>query len=680
MQNNYQSLPNGDCMKYFWFSILIVAVIFMQQSFAQTIYLDELDLSAMECGWGTPEVKKSVEGNLLIIAGQKFERGVGTHAISTFLLNLNRKGKRFTASVGLDDEVVTGKGTIKFFVLGDKKILWESPIMKRGNAPEKVDVDIAGVKLLGLLVTDAGDDIDYDHADWCNAKIELLENVPLANIVMRSKVEPYNLTPKSPDKPKINGAKVFGVRPGNPFLYTIAATGKRPMTFSVENLPEGLALNEATGIITGKINKEDKYKIILIAKNELGDAKQELRIEVGDKICLTPPMGWNSWNCWACSVDDAKVRASADAMVSSGLINHGWTYINIDDCWEIKPDAKEPELQGEPRDKNGMINTNKKFPDMKALADYVHGKGLKLGIYSGPGPLTCAGFTASYQYELQDAKRYAEWGIDYLKYDWCSYGKIAKDKSRGELMRPYTVMREALDKVPRDIIYSLCQYGMGDVWEWGAEVGGNCWRTTGDITDTWSSMSGIGIKQSGHEKYSGPGHWNDPDMLVIGLVGWGPQLHPSNLTPDEQYTHISMWSLLCSPLLIGADMSRLDDFTLNLLTNDEVIEINQDPLGVQARKIYDENGKQIWVKEMEDGSKAVGLFYPAMGKKNPVDYFNWEGNKSVKVNFKATDIGISGKFKVRDAWRQKDLGIFEDQFEADVPYHGVILIRVSEEI
>ncbi|MBI4811594.1 MAG: NPCBM/NEW2 domain-containing protein, partial [Ignavibacteriales bacterium] len=336
---------------------------------------------------------------------------------------------------------IEGKGSVRFFVLGDKKILWESPIMKKGNVPTKVDIDLSGVKLLGLLVTDAEDNIDYDHANWCDAKIELVSKRSPEELVVETTVEPYILTPKPSDLPKINGVKVFGIRPGNPFLYTIAATGKRPMTFSAENLPEGLNLDGITGIITGKIDREGEYKVTLVAKNEIGDAKRELRIKSGDKICLTPPMGWNSWNCWACAVDDAKVRAAADAMVSSGLINHGWTYINIDDCWENKPDATEIELQGEPRDKNGMINTNKKFPDMKALSNYVHSKGLKLGIYSGPGPITCAGFTASYQYEYQDAQQYANWGIDYLKYDWCSYGRIAKDKSRGELMKPYRVMR-----------------------------------------------------------------------------------------------------------------------------------------------------------------------------------------------------------------------------------------------
>ncbi len=416
----------------------------------------------------------------------------------------------------------------------------------------------------------------------------------------------------------------------------------------------------------------------LTAANGLGKDQRDLRISVGDNICLTPPMGWNSWNCWACAVDDAKVRTSADAMISSGLAEHGWTYINIDDCWEVKPDAKEEALLGEPRDPDGMINTNKRFPDMNALSDYVHGKGLKLGIYSSPGPKTCAGFTATYKYEEKDARRWGGWGIDYIKYDWCSYGDIAKDQSLPELKKPYFTMRAALDKVKRDIVFSLCQYGMGNVWEWGAEVGGNCWRTTGDIGDTWGSMAEIGFNQNGHEKFVGPGHWNDPDMLVVGLVGWGPELHPTHLAPDEQYTHISLWSMLSSPLLIGCDLARLDPFTLNLLTNDEVLAVNQDPLGKPAGRISDDNGKQIWARDLEDGSKAVGLFYADTKKSGPADYFSWgkKGNGTIVLN--AAAIGITGKFRVRDLWRQKDLGVFSGKYEAKVPFHGVVLVKITE--
>ena len=388
------------------------------------------------------------------------------------------------------------------------------------------------------------------------------------------------LTPKAPSTPRINGPQDFGVRPGHPALFTIPATGDRPVEFSAEGLPEGLKLDAATGRITGLLKEKGKYVVTLRAKNALGAAERKCRIVVGEQIALTPPMGWNSWNCFAHAVDDTKVRAAADAMAASGLVDHGWTYINIDDCWEIKPGSRDPKLSGAARDAEGMINANGKFPDMKALCDYVHGKGLKIGIYSSPGPLTCAGYTASYQHEDQDARRYAEWGFDYLKYDWCSYGRVIRTNrpTREQMMNPYRVMRASLDKVDRDIVYSLCQYGMGKVWEWGGEVGGNCWRTTGDITDTWQSMTGIGFSQAGHEKHAGPGHWNDPDMLVVGQVGWG-HLHPTRLTPDEQYTHISLWCLLSAPLLIGCDMTKMDDLTLGLLTNDEVLEVDPRPSG-----------------------------------------------------------------------------------------------------
>src|SRR5436853_4679142 len=230
-------------------------------------------------------------------------------------------------------------------------------------------------------------------------------------------------------------------------------------------------------------------------------------------------------------MDDPTVRSIADAMASNGMKDAGYLYINIDDTWEAGRDAQ------------GNIQTNRKFPDMKALSDYVHSKGLKLGIYSSPGPKTCAGFEASYKHEQQDANTWAKWGIDYLKHDWCSYGGIEKGRTQEALAKPYKLMGSALDASGRDIVYSLCQYGMGNVWTWGAETGGNLWRTTGDITDTWGSMSGIGFGQNGHEKYAGPGHWNDPDMLVVGRVGWGNP-HPSRLTPNEQITHITLWSLL----------------------------------------------------------------------------------------------------------------------------------------
>jgi len=466
---------------------------------------------------------------------------------------------------------------------------------------------------------------------------------------------PYILTPPVSDFPKINSAKAFGVRPGSPVLYKIAATGKKPLKYAVVNLPKGLKVDANTGIITGTLTKKGDYRVTMTVKNAKGSAEKQLTIKVGDLLALTPPMGWNSWNCWGLSVSDQKVKSSAQAMIDKGLIDHGWTNINIDDGWEAPK-----------RDAAGNILSNEKFPDMKALGDWLHSHGLKFGIYSGPGPRTCGGYLASYQHELQDATSYAKWGIDYLKYDWCSYSEIAgKDNSLAALQKPYLVMRDALIKQPRDIVYSLCQYGMGNVWEWGEQVNGNCWRTTGDINDSWRSLSGIGFSQTVQYKYAKPGRWNDPDMLIVGQLGWGENLRPTNLTPDEQYTHISLWCLLSAPLLIGCDISKMDDFTVSLLTNDEVIAVDQDILGKQARQMLADDSHQVWMKELEDGSYAVGIF-------NMKDVYQ-------TITLRWNDIGMNNKdIKVRDLWRQKDLGAFKDSFSTKVPPHGVTLIRIAK--
>ncbi|HKW30865.1 MAG TPA: NPCBM/NEW2 domain-containing protein [Verrucomicrobiae bacterium] len=613
-----------------------------------TIWLDDLDVSKTIQDWGDPQKNKSVDGHVLGIGSEKFEHGLGTHANSTLYISLNGAAKSFSASVGTDDEVTNSSGSVNFIVLGDGKLLWQSGVMRAGEAAKSFDVKLGGIKTLTLKVGDANDGISYDHADWANAKFNISGAVP--ETVIAPPEQEVILTPPAPRKSRINGASVFGARPGHPFIFQIPATGDRPMEFSADNLPDGLRLDSQTGLITGTSPvKSGDYEVTLHAKNARGAAEKDFKIVIGDQIALTPPMGWNSWNCFAGAVDDAKVRSAADAMVASGLINHGWTYINIDDTWEGKRDA------------HGNILSNEKFPDMQALVDYVHAKGLKIGIYSSPGPKTCAGYEGSWQHELQDAQQYAAWGFDYLKYDWCSYNDLAKDHSLPELQKPYYVMHAALDKVSRDIVFSLCQYGMGDVWKWGAQVGGNCWRTTGDIRDIWSSMTSNGFGSAGKEKFAGPGHWNDPDMLVVGRLGWG-KLRPTRLTPNEQYTHISLWCLLCSPLLIGCDMSQLDTFTLSLLSNDEVLAVDQDALGRQASRIWQHGDLEIWAKDMEDGSKAVGLFN--------------RGEFPTNLELKFYDLGLSGKHRVRDLWRQKNLGQFSNTFNASVPRHGVVLVRI----
>jgi alpha-galactosidase len=357
-------------------------------------------------------------------------------------------------------------------------------------------------------------------------------------------------------------------------------------------------------------------------------------------LAKTPPMGWNSWNKFNNKVDDKAVRGIADAMASNGMKEAGYLYVNIDDTWEGKRDA------------NGVLQSNEKFPNMKALADYVHSKGLKIGIYSSPGPKTCAGFEGSFGHEEQDAKTWAAWGFDYLKYDWCSASQVYDVKS---LPAVYAKMGEALLASGRPIVYSLCQYGWQDVGEWAAKAGGNLWRTTGDISDRWASMMHIGFElQQGRAGYATEGHWNDPDMLEIGNDG---------MTGEEYRTHMSLWCLLAAPLLAGNDLRDMTKGTLDILTNREVVAIDQDAKGVQGVRVAKNGTREVWEKPLADGSVAVGLFN--LGEDPAV----------VTANF--SDLKLTGSHAVRDLWAHADKGKIKDKFEATVPSHGVVLVRIS---
>ena len=486
---------------------------------------------------------------------------------------------------------------------------------------------------------------------------------------------PEILTPPPPLTPRINGATLFGVRPGAPFLYTIPATGERPITFAVDNLPSGLVLDAATGRITGTLAEPGTFPVVFRATNARGTDRKNFRIVVGDRIALTPPLGWNSWNCWAGAVDQDKVLRSARALVSSGLVNHGWTYVNIDDTW-----------QGERGGPYHAILGNEKFPDMKALCDTLHSLGLKAGIYSTPWVTSYAGFRGGsaddasgswkkiegvdaykinyrfgkFGFESEDAKQWAAWGFDYLKYDWYP-NDIAHTKA----------MALALKASGRDIVFSLSNAApiaqAAELATWA-----NSWRTTGDIVDAWEpssaqwwqySVSEIGFNQDAWTHYAGPGHWNDPDMLVLGWVGWGPQLHATRLTPAEQYTHFTLWAMLSAPLLIGCDLERLDAFTLGLLSNDEVLSVNQDALGQPAQRIATIGAIDVFRKPLEDGSVALGFF-------NRGDVTH-----TIPLNFQ--HLGLHGRQLFRDLWRQKDIGVFEKMGSVTVEPHNVVLYKAS---
>ena len=464
---------------------------------------------------------------------------------------------------------------------------------------------------------------------------------------------PYILTPPAPATPRYNGPLVFGVRPGSPVIFRLAFSGDKPMEYAVEGLPEGVVLDSEKGVLSGSCAVAGDYPLVFVARNAKGETRAEFTLKVGDKIALTPPMGWNSWNCWALSVSQEKVMASAAALINRGLADYGYAYMNIDDAWEA--DERTPD---------GRIQANEKFPDMKGLGDWLHANGLKFGIYSSPGDHTCGGYLGSLDHERLDAEVWNSWGVDYLKYDWCGYSKVfeaGRDKSEAAYIRPYLKMQQFLREQPRDIFYSLCQYGWGRVWEWGAFIDANSWRTSHDINDTWESLYVTGFeRQPGLHPYAGPGHWNDPDMLIVGKVGWSSSLRDSRLTPDEQYTHISLWSLLAANMLIGCDIAQIDDFTFNLLCNNEVNAVNQDILGHQAHQDVVEDGMQIWSRDLYDGSYAVGIF-------NLND-----ASVPVRLDGALAKIGLEADL-VRDLWRQQDIPA---EAEYVIPPHGVLYVKV----
>jgi alpha-galactosidase len=372
-------------------------------------------------------------------------------------------------------------------------------------------------------------------------------------------------------------------------------------------------------------------------------------------LALTPPMGWNSWNHFARKVTEDDVKAAADALVATGMRDAGYLYVNIDDTWEGDRDA------------SGMLHANSKFPDMKGLADYVHARGLKLGIYSSPGPLTCAKFAGSLGHEQQDADLYASWGVDYLKYDLCSFRDNMKatlaahpavtgqPRADYALMRDaYARMRQALDKTGRPIVLSLCQYGVDDTWKWAPALGGNLWRTTNDIKDNYDRMSIIGFSQAGLAPYAGPGHWNDPDMLEVGNGG---------MNHDEYITHMSLWVLLAAPLLAGNDLSKMSDDAKSILMNKGAIAIDQDPLGKQGDRLRAVGPDEVWTKPLAHNSLAVGLFNRGI---YPID-----------MTVTLAELGMTKAHTITDIWSGETLHPKSGVLTVTVPAHGAVLLRLE---
>ena len=443
------------------------------------------------------------------------------------------------------------------------------------------------------------------------------------------------------------------------------------MRFTANNLPRSLKLDRRFGTISGKAPaKAGEYVVTLQATNSLGKDSRSFKIVVGNTIGLTPQMGWNDWYTYYDHITDQDVRTAASAMITSGMADFGYAYVDIDDCWARKPASDDPALRGPVRDAHERILPNARFPDMHALTSYVHSLGLKAGIYTSPGPLTCARFEGSYRHEDADVHQFADWGFDLLKYDWCSYGGVAKGGTLEDLEQPYIKMGGILRSLNRDVIFNMCQYGRGDVWKWGRQAGGNSWRTTGDVGvmrgDALPGFYEAGFANATLSAYAGPGGWNDPDYILIGTVGdarnTAAPARLTSLTHEEQYSYMSMWSLMAAPLIFSGDMSKLDEFTLNVLCNSEVIDIDQDSLGKQGVIVRRTESEFVLKKPLADGSLAVGLF----------NLTNTPRSISVDWN----ELGLTEEQMARDVWRQRNLGSFTESFSDTVLGHSVILVRL----
>ncbi|MBQ6008895.1 MAG: NPCBM/NEW2 domain-containing protein [Kiritimatiellae bacterium] len=640
---------------------------------AGATYLDAMDLSDATCGAGrTPRPRHTVEGGPISLAGKVFERGLGVHAPFEYKFFANGAATRFTANVGVDDDMKDRpRASVRFLVLADDRVAADSGVLRAG-ARVALDADLAGAKWVTLKVTDAGDGYACDHADWADAAFAFKPGVKWGNALLSRQLG--ILTPPESPAPRINGPTVFGVRPGSPILYRLPVTGERPMKLAVEGLPEGATFDAATGLLGGAVSKPGDYALAFTAENARGKAKKNFTLKVGNTICLTPPLGWNSWNCWGQDVTDEKMRRAADAMVSSGLADHGWSYIVVDDCWRTRPTEKEAGMKrpgwigeraymyGPARTADDLPCTNPKFPDMKAMVAYIHAKGLKAGLYSVPATVACCWTWGSFGHEAKDTATWADWGVDLLKYDWCMADRDwwRAGNNRERQFKAYKLMGDLLAKQKRDIVYNVCNYGRFGVTEWARAAGGQYWRTNDDLKDTWPLLIRSINENMNVADAAGPGGWNDPDMLVVGPMR-SNGFTTSRLTPNEQYAHMSLWAIMAAPLFIGCDLERLDPLAHSLLTNDEVLDIDQDALGKAGRPVVHTPDYDVWLRPLADGSWAIALFNRT-----------WV-EREVAADFAA--LGLPPSCKVRDVWSQKDQGVFSGRFAASIPGHAALLYR-----
>ena len=639
------------------FTLLLAPMLALATSNAvETVNLKDLGLQK------APKyaAARVVNGQEPSLGGQPQPNGFMTLGNTVIAYNLKGQSQRLTGKVGIDD-VVAKRFTecVEVLVYGDNKKLWASGPLKSGQPPVAMSVDLNGIKQLELVADFAGD--QYEDAQVTFAEMAISYSGFRPEAVYPSKTakpDPATIfiSPKGPETPRITGGRVFGVRPGSPFLFTVTASGRKPITFSAKNLPSGLQLDSQSGRITGCLQTQGEHRVVVSARNALGTVERELKIVVGDQLSLCPPMGWSSWNVWLKQVDRSKVEKAAELMVSTGLKDHGYLFVNIDDGW-----------QGERGGQENALQANEKFPDMKGLCDDIHKLGLKAGIYSTPWMTSYGKFPGSTaatpdgkwskdQIEFkvgpcsflkQDAKQWAEWGFDYCKWDW-------------HFHKPEEIIAvsEALKASGRDMLCGLSNRGVFEHAKTYVKHA-NAWRTTNDLLGHWEHLQTIAFAQDRWAAFGGPGHWLDMDSLICGFA-WGK---PTGVTPDEQYLQMSMWALMSAPLWTSCDFDKLDEFTLRLLTNDEVLDVDQDALGKPARRTWTRGQLEAWVKDLEDGSKAIGFFN--------------RSREALQATIDIKALGLGGKYLVRDLWKRADLGSVEQTISVCPPPHGVQLYKLT---
>lgn len=671
---------------------------------AEQVYLATLDLTGVEQGFGKPLKDLSVDGHPMNIGGRKFEHGLGTHSPGTFLINLNGGSTRFHAWAGIDDEV--GKrGSVTFEVIGDGKTLWNSGIMRGGDPAKQVDVDVSGLKTLLLLVGDAGDGFEFDHADWADAGFEVTGARPTAIKISPGK-DPVIAPPVNPNVPYITSPGIVGAKPGAPFLFTISALGLRPVKYRAIALPPGLKLDTNTGQITGSITKSGIYRCTILVNNKYGVTGRPLEIRATGTTSLTPPLGWNSYDAFGDDVTEAEVLANARYM-KERLQPYGYEYVVVDFRWYDPDTARIPnnpnahlgaKLSAD--DFGRLTPASNKFPSaadgkgFKSLADTIHAMGLKFGIHIMRGiprqavkanlPIEGSSFHAMEAANTLSTcpwcpdmygvaadkpagqawydsilRQYAAWGVDLIKVD-----DMSAPYSAGEI----EAIWKAIDKSGRQIVFSLSPGDTPLSQAQHVQNQANMWRISGDFWDDWKALNHQFDLIAAWKGHGAPGHWPDADMVPLGhlsihnrSVGKDRQ---TGFTKNEQVTLMTLWAMAPSPIMLGMNLPDNDPFTESLLCNEEILAINKDSLGLQAHKVTrsGSTGTEVWVKRLDDGGYAVGLFN-RLGIEMPLS-INW------------AELGLPKSQPVRDLWQRKELGKI-DHYEVTLPPHGTVLLKVG---